>query len=117
MSAFLSKEEPACPGWLLSLAAGEPKRVAIARASAASSIEVAQEAAASGLAEPVLVGELDEIKRLADEAAFDISALEIHDTSGEEEAGMKAAALCGAGDADILMKGQLHTDVFMKTAH
>ena len=116
MSAFLSKEEPVCPDWLLSLAGGNTVRVAIARASAASSIAVAQEAVASGLAAPILVGEADEIAKLADAASFDISSLEIHDTKGEEEAGMKAAALCGAGDADVLMKGQLHTDVFMKTA-
>lgn len=116
MSAFLSKEEPTCPGWLLSLAQGKKVRVAIARASAASSIAVAQEAVASGLADPILVGEADEIAKLADEAGFDISAVEVHDTNGEEEAGMKAAALCGADDADVLMKGQLHTDVFMKSA-
>jgi phosphate acetyltransferase len=29
---------------------------------------------------------------------------------------MLAAKLCGDGEADVLMKGQLHTDVFMKSA-
>ncbi len=117
MSQFLSNEKPACPGWLLSLAkADQPIRVAIARASAASSIEAAKEGVEAGLVEPIFVGECDEIRRLADQAGFDISAFELVDATGEEEAGAKAAHLCGAGDADVLMKGQLHTDVFMKAA-
>ena len=65
---------------------------------------------------PVFVGEAADIQAEAAKLDWDITAYPIHDTTGEAEAGARAAALCGAGEADVLMKGQLHTDAFMKAA-
>ena len=65
---------------------------------------------------PVFVGEAAAIRAEAARLAWDISAYPLYDTSGEQEAATVAANLCGAGEADVLMKGQLHTNIFMRAA-
>ena len=90
--------------------------MAIARAGSPLPMEAAEDATKAGIMIPVFVGEADMIRAEADALDWDISGYALHDTTGEEEAGRTAAALCGAGEADVLMKGQLHTDVFMKSA-
>jgi phosphate acetyltransferase len=79
-------------------------------------MQAAKQAVEAGIMTPIFVGEATDINREAETIAWDISKFDLHDTTGEEAAGLKAAQLCGAGDADVLMKGQLHTDVFMKSA-
>ena len=116
-SPFLSTREAQVPQDLIARAQtfGAP-RVAIARAGAPLPMEAAQEATKAGIMIPVFVGEADMIRAEAAKLNWDISGFALHDTTGEEEAGLTAASLCGAGEADVLMKGQLHTDVFMKSA-
>ncbi|SFS01386.1 phosphate acyltransferase [Yoonia litorea] len=114
---FLSAREAVAPADLIAKAQEfAAPRVAIARAGAPLPMEAAKQATEAGLMIPVFVGEADMIRAEADKLGWDISAYALHDTTGEEEAGKTAAGLCGAGEADALMKGQLHTDVFMKTA-
>ncbi|SHH03088.1 phosphate acetyltransferase [Cognatiyoonia sediminum] len=116
-SSFLSSTEPQAPANLIKMGQdfGSP-RVAIARAGAPLPMQAAKEATEADLMIPVFVGERDMIEAEAANLNWDISGFDLHDTTGEEEAGRKAAELCGAGKADVLMKGQLHTDVFMKAA-
>ncbi len=116
-SPFLSTREAVAPQDLIDRAKrfGAP-RVAIARAGAPLPMEAAEDATKASIMVPVFVGEADMIRAEAAKLDWDISAYALHDTTGEEEAGRTAAALCGAGEADVLMKGQLHTDVFMKSA-
>ncbi len=116
-SSFLSSQEAQAPESLIKMGQdfGSP-RVAIARAGAPLPMQAAKEATEADLMIPVFVGERDMIEAEAEKLGWDISGFALHDTNGEEEAGKKAAQLCGAGDADVLMKGQLHTDVFMKAA-
>lgn len=114
---FLDPLAPVAPADLIALAQGfAPPRVAIARAASPLPMEAAEDATKAGLMIPVFVGEPDVIRAEADKLAWDISGYTILPTTGEEEAGRIAANLCGAGEADVLMKGQLHTDVFMKAA-
>ncbi|MEL6639823.1 MAG: phosphate acyltransferase, partial [Pseudomonadota bacterium] len=116
-SPFVSDREAVCPQNLIDLAQGfAPPRVAIARAAAPLPMEAAEDATKAGIMTPVFVGEADIIRAEAEKLEWDISPYPLHDTTGEEEAGMTAARLCGEGAADVLMKGQLHTDVFMKSA-
>jgi phosphate acetyltransferase len=116
-SPFLSDDTAVAPANIIKMGQnfGSP-RVAIARANARLPMKAAKEATEADLMTPVFVGEEDQIKEHAANLDWDISSFDIHNTTGELEAGMKAAALCGRGDADVLMKGQLHTDVFMKSA-
>lgn len=116
-SPFLSTRQPATPPDLLARAKGfAPPRVAIARAGASLPMQAAQEATQAGIMRPIFVGETDMIRAEAAKLDWDITAYPIHQTTGEQEAGQTAAALCGAGEADVLMKGHLHTDVFMRAA-
>ena len=116
-SPFLSTREAQAPQDLIARAQQfAPPRVAIARAGSPLPMEAAEDATKAGIMTPVFVGEADMIRSEADKLDWDISGYALHDTTGEEEAGKTAAALCGAGEADVLMKGQLHTDVFMKSA-
>jgi phosphate acetyltransferase len=116
-SPFLTTRAASLPNDLIARARqfGAP-RVAIARAGAALPMQAAFEATTAGLMVPVFVGEPEPIHAQAAALGWDISAYAIHPTSGEEQAGQTAAQLCGQGAADVLMKGQLHTDVFMKCA-
>ena len=116
-SPFLSRAEAQAPANLIKMGQdfGSP-RVAIARAGARLPMEAAKEATEADLMIPIFVGERDAILAEAAKLGWDISGYDIHDTNGEEEAGMAAARLCGEGKADVLMKGNLHTDVFMKSA-
>ena len=116
-SPFLDPLDPVAPADLMARAARfAPPRVAIARAGAPLPMQAAHEAVQAGLMVPVFVGEAADIRAEAARLDWDISGYALHDTTGEAEAGATAAALCGAGEADVLMKGQLHTDVFMKSA-
>ena len=116
-SPFIDEAAPKAPADLMARAADfAPPRVAIARAGAPLPMAAAEEATKTGLMTPVFVGEADDIRAEAAKLDWDITPYTIVPTTGEEEAGKTAANLCGAGDADVLMKGQLHTDVFMKSA-
>lgn len=116
-SPFLSTREAVAPQDLIDRAKRfGPPRVAIARAGAPLPMEAAEDATKAGIMVPVFIGEADMIHAEADNLNWDISGYALHDTTSEDEAGRVAAALCGAGEADVLMKGQLHTDVFMKSA-
>ncbi len=116
-SPFLSAKPAVCPPDLLQRArdAG-PIRVAIADAGGTSPMEAARMGVEAGIIEPIFVGDLTAIRKTAEELDWDIAPFALHETASEQEAGQIAAALCGAGTADVLMKGTLHSDVFMRAA-
>ncbi len=114
---FLSLRKPVCPPELLQLARMRPKpRVIIARAGGNLPMQAAKEATEAGIMLPMFTGERDDILRAADTLEWDIADYPLLETKGEEEAGLIAASACGAGDADVLMKGQIPSDLFLKTA-
>ncbi len=116
-SPFLSTSTPVCPPALLAQARRQPPpRVVIARAGADLPMQAARDATEAGIMAPIFTGEADDIHRVADRLDWDISSFPIIKTTGELAAGQAAAHLCGAGDADVLMKGQIASDLFMKTA-
>ncbi len=117
ISSFLTRREPVLPDALLQLAKkADTPRVAIARAGATLPMQAAHEATKAGVMLPLFTGEATMIKAAAAALDWDISAYEIINTDGEEAAGHAAALACGEGRADVLMKGHLHTDTFMKSA-
>ncbi|MEO0670163.1 MAG: phosphate acyltransferase [Pseudomonadota bacterium] len=94
----------------------ESPRVAIARAGAPLPMQAAKEATEANMMVPVFTGERHMIEDEAARLDWDISGFEIIEAEGEVASGMAAALACGEGRADILMKGQLHTDAFMRAA-
>ena len=112
---FVSTSSPTCPPELLAQAAAvATPRVAIARAGAPLPMQAAKEATEAGIMTPIFVGEEDAIRAESAALNWDISGFEVHHTEGEADAANKAAHLCGEDAADVLMKGHLHTDMFMK---
>ena len=73
----------------------------------------AVEAKQDGLIDPVLIGPSDAIRRLADANRLDIGRHDIIDVADDEAAAKQAATLAGRGELHALMKGSLHTDVFL----
>ena len=117
MSSFLSDAEAEAPADIIKLAQDAPSpRVAIARAGAPLPMQAAKEAFEANMMVPVFTGERWMIEDEAAKLDWDISGFELIEATGEEESGMAAAKACGDGRADVLMKGQLHTDAFMKAA-
>jgi phosphate acetyltransferase len=117
MSSFLSDAVADAPVLLIRQAQDAPTpRVAIARAGAPLPMLAAMDATQANMMVPLFTGERDMIQAEADKLGWDISPYEIINTTGEIEAGNAAAMACGEGRADVLMKGQLHTDVFMRAA-
>lgn len=111
---FLSPEEPRCPTRLLTIAQRCPTpRVALVNAGAAIPLQGLREAAEAGLAEPILIGDPAKIRAAAAEIGWDIGGLRLVEAPGESAAPM-AAALARAGEADAIMKGQIHSSTFLK---
>jgi len=71
------------------------------------------EAAERGLIEPILVGPRAKIESVAAEFGMDIAKYRIIDTAHSHESAERAVALCRTGEAEVLMKGSLHTDEMM----
>lgn len=115
-SAFLTTISPTCPADLLDRARAarqNPLRLAVVRASAPLPMQTAKQAYEEGIATPILIGEADLIKKEAEAIGWDLSGIAIHDSQGEKGAIDHATALTRNGGADAIMKGHLHSDVFM----
>lgn len=113
-SRFLSPSETDCPASLLALAAQDkPQPLVFVRAIGAAVLQTARDAKRARLAEPILVGEADIIARDAAAIGWSLDGVEIVPSVGEAGAIEDAIRLCRDGWAAGLVKGQLHTDVFM----
>ena len=118
---FIHPVQAECPQGLLAAARERGRlNLLVVRASAPLPMEAAFHAYRSGIAQPVLVGEADRIEAEAATLGWDLSDITVIDSNGEAEAAAKAASLLQASlsEPDALpigavMKGQLHTDVFM----
>jgi len=74
----------------------------------------AVEAAEAGLIDPILVGSKKELLEIASSEGLNISHYRLFDVDNEDEAATISTELCRTGRADALMKGSLHTDLFMR---
>jgi len=115
-SPFLTPCDAVCPAEFLALATGAPPRpVAFVRAVGRPILETARDALAAGLAVPILIGETAQIEADAAAIGWDLAGASLIDAAGEQAAIEAAVAEVGAGRALGLIKGQIHTDVFMGT--
>lgn len=90
------------------------KTVAVAVAEHESILTAVKQAAEWGIAEAVLVGDRDEIAAAAEKAALDLTDVSVIHQSTDLGAAATATAMVSSGRADILMKGQIHTDDFLR---
>jgi phosphotransacetylase len=91
----------------------EPIRTAVAHPCEATALSGAIEAANKGLIVPILIGPRARIMGTADAAGVDISKAQIVDTPHSSASAAKAVELLREAQAELLMKGSLHTDELM----
>jgi len=87
-----------------------PIATAVAYPCDESSLSGAVEAAKLGLIIPILVGPAATIAEVAKAQGIDISGAQIVDASNSRAAAAKAVELVRLGQAELLMKGSLHSD-------
>ena len=99
---------------LLARAAGGPAVVtAVVFPIDPLSLLAATDAAAAGLILPILIGPATRIQEVARAAARDIASFRLIDVPDGPAAAATAVALVRSGEAGLVMKGDLHTDVLM----
>ncbi len=112
---MLSDKSTVCPNNLLDIA--HQKRgikAAIVNAGKQLPMLSLMDAVKEKLIVPVLIGDKEEIKKIAEELKFDVSDYEIIHEPIENNTAKIAAKLAGDGDVKIIVKGHIHTDVLMK---
>jgi phosphotransacetylase len=90
-----------------------PIPTAVAHPCEASALAGALEAGAHGLIVPILVGPAAKVAEVARAARIDLAATRIVDVPHSHAAAAKAVDLVRTGEAELLMKGSLHTDELM----
>ncbi len=93
-----------------------PLTVAVAAAQQYSSIEAAREACDAGIANAILVGDEEQIRKIAAENAVSLDGLRVIDVPEVHEAAREAVRLVHDGTAQILMKGKLETADLLRAA-
>lgn len=112
---FLSEAEPQAPERLLAQARALPAmRVALVNAAADLPMQGLREAVEAGLAEPILVGDAEKIRATAARIGWDIAGVRV-EHAPRDTASALAAELAHKGEADAIMKGQIHTSSFLKS--
>ena len=91
----------------------QPIATAVAHPCEASALSGAIEAAQKGLIIPLLVGPAKKIATVARAAGIDLGGFKIIDSPHSHAAAAKAVELVRQGEAELLMKGSLHTDELM----
>ena len=87
-----------------------PVPTAVAHPCEETALEGALDAAAKGLIAPILVGPEAKIREVAARSRLDLGNTRIVDAAHSHESAAKAVGLVRAGEAEVLMKGSLHTD-------
>ncbi len=91
------------------------KRLVLAVAQDDHSLEAVSRAAKKKYIEPILVGDADKIREIADKLKnVDLSACHIINEPDVEEAVAKSVKLVHYGEADILMKGNIGSSTLLK---
>jgi phosphotransacetylase len=83
---------------------------AVAHPCEESALLGAVEAAQKGLIDPILVGPIAKIREIARKARVDLTRVQLVDAPHSHAAAAKAVELVRQGQAELLMKGSLHTD-------
>jgi phosphotransacetylase len=91
----------------------KPVPTAVAHPCEESALSGAIQAAKMGLIIPILVGPRDKIEGVAKSAGIDTSDYRVVDTPHSHASAAKAVELLREAEAELLMKGSLHTEELM----
>ena len=92
----------------------EKKRLVAAYANDSHTIGAVSAAIDKGIVDATLVGDIDTIKKVCAEEGIDPNKFELVQEADETKAGVKAVSLIREGKGNILMKGLLSTDKYMR---
>ncbi len=90
------------------------KRLAVAYGQDSHTLEAVYNAYKEGLVEPTLYGDKATIEQVCQENGFDITAFNIVDEANDTKCVQLAVAAVVASEADVLMKGLVSTDKYMR---
>jgi phosphate acetyltransferase len=88
----------------------EPVTTAVAHPCEETALAGAMEAAEQRLITPILVGPVGKIREVAAKARIDLGQTRIVDAPHSHASAAKAVALVREGEAEVIMKGSLHSD-------
>lgn len=100
---------------LKKLATVEKKKVSVAVAQDSEVLLAVKAAKERNIADSILVGDADEIKKVADEIGMSLDGFEVIDVKDKIEAARTAVKLVSDGKADMYMKGLLDTKDFLRS--
>ena len=113
---MLSNLKAIVPENLISLAKKTPKiPVVIISANHYPVIKSAKEAYDLNLIDPIFIGNKKEILEEANKLSWNISAHEILETNSDLDSATKGAELARDNKIKVMIKGNLHTDILMRT--
>ena len=90
------------------------KRLAVAYGQDSHTIEAVYDAYNEGLVEPILYGDRAVIEQVCNELNIDSTIFQIIDEKNDVKAAKLAVTAVATGEADVLMKGSLSTDKYMR---
>lgn len=91
----------------------KPMVTAVVHPCNTDAIQGAMDAFRAEIIEPIFFGPEEEIRKVAHSAGIDIAGVKIVSTHNAEESATMAAKAAACGDVAALMKGSLHTDIFL----
>ncbi len=90
------------------------KRIAVAYAEDAHTLQAIAAAHSLGIVEPILIGNRASINRTAQEVGVDLSDFIIQEEQSDVACVSRAVQMIHHGEADVLMKGLVSSDKYMK---
>ncbi|NLC74157.1 MAG: phosphate butyryltransferase, partial [Clostridiales bacterium] len=92
-----------------------PKKLSVAVAQDGRVLEAVSKARDFKIAEPTLFGNEKMIRDIAAKRGVNIEGMDIVNEEDDEQAALKAVKMVHDGDADMYMKGELPTKMFLKS--
>ncbi len=90
------------------------KRLVAAYANDSHTIGAVSLAVDKGIVDATLVGDIETIKKVCAEENIDVNKFTLEQEADETKAGVRAVELINEGKGDLLMKGLLSTDKYMR---
>lgn len=90
------------------------RRIAVAAAADSDVLEAIKNAKEEGIVTPVLIGDEEIIREIAEKIGLNLSKVEIIDKPDKYDACAEAVKLVKKGKAEILMKGMVSTGILLK---
>jgi len=91
----------------------DPKKFVFVRATSSTVLKTAREALRLKLIEPILVGERQKIEKQAKLIGWSLKNIEVLATTDEQDAVSSSVNLFKSGNISGIIKGDIHTDIFM----